>query len=65
MTAELLKAKDDATDLEQTTSWKRLMPYMTPIGVMRVNGEPRRYYRNRIGHYYYLRVAECELYRNK
>ena len=65
MTAELLRAIEEATNLEHTTSPRRIMPYLTVVGDTQVNGEPRRYYRNGAGHYYYLKVAECELYKNK
>lgn len=63
--AELLSRKDEAVDLEQTTGWRRIMPYLTPIKCIRVDGEVRRYYFNGAGRLYYRRVAECELYRDK
>lgn len=62
---ELEKAKKDAVNLETLINWKSLMQYMTVLGCAMVNGEPRRFYKNRIGHYYYRVVSESELHRDK
>ena len=62
VTDEIVKK---ASNLETLTNWKALMQYMTPIGCTYVNNEPRRYYRNRIGHYYYRVVSESEVHKNK
>ena len=63
-TLEILKAKDNARDLDSIMWWRRLMPYLTPIGVTYHNGEPRRYYKSKIGDYYYRRISESEMYKN-
>lgn len=62
---ELEKAKKEASNMENLLNWKSWMPYMTPIGYTYVNGEPRRYYRDKRGYYFYRVVSECELHRNK
>lgn len=59
----LLKAKEEASNLENIPWWKSKMPYLRPIGTGYVNGEARRYYKeiNR-DVYWYRRIAECELH---
>lgn len=60
---ELMKAKKVAGDLENIPWWRSKMKYLTSIGCAYVRNEPRRYYRDKNGRYYYRRVAECELHR--
>lgn len=60
VTEEIIK---DACNLETLINWKGLMQYMTPIGCVYVNHEPRRYYKNRIGHYYYRVISESEMHK--
>lgn len=63
-TQELLYAQREASNLEHFTNWKSWLPYITPIGCAYVNGEPRRYYKQKNGNRYFYRVvAECELHR--
>lgn len=63
-TLEMMRAIEDATDLDQIPWWRRIMPYLTPLDCKYVNGQPRRYYKNEnTGRYYYRAVAECEMYK--
>ena len=62
VTDEIVKK---ARNLEALTNWKALIQYMTPLDYKYVNNEPRLYYINRIGHYYYRRVSESEVHKNK
>ncbi|MBP3677414.1 MAG: hypothetical protein J6I97_03620 [Agathobacter sp.] len=64
-TQELLKAQKEAMNVEELLNWRSWMPYLTPIGCAYVKGEPRRYYKDARGYYYYRAVNESELHRNK
>lgn len=65
MAQELWKARTQAVNVESLTNWKSWMKHMTPLGCDYVNGEPRRFYKDVRGYYYYRVVSESELHRNK
>lgn len=61
---EEIKAK--AGDLESYTGWRSKLRYLTPIGYAYGRGnEPRCYYTDGAGRYYYRGVTESEMHRNK
>lgn len=63
-TQELLKAQNsNASNVEHLTNWRSWMPHLTPLGCAYVNGEPRRYYKDKRGYYFYKIVTESELYK--
>ena len=59
-----IKAK--AGDLELLPGWRSKLRKLTPIGYdYGRNNEPRRYYTDGGGRYYYRGVTESEMHRNK
>lgn len=61
---EEIKAK--AGDIEVFSNWRTRLSSMTPIGyAYGGNHEPRRYYTDGAGRYYYRGVTESEMYRNR
>lgn len=64
---ELPEKWKDAQNIETFRNWRSWMPYMKPEpdGYRYVNGEARRYYRHVSGRYFYRRVTESEMHRNK
>lgn len=61
---EEIEAK--AGDLEMYPGWKRRLRFLTPIGyAYGKDNEPRRYYMDGDGGYYYRRVTESEMHRVK
>lgn len=60
------KMKSVAGDLELFPGWRSRLSSLTPIGYDYGKGnEPRRYYTDGAGRYYYRRVTESEMHRNK
>lgn len=56
---------EKAINLDQIPWWRRIMPDLTPVKCIYVNGQPRRYYKNnKNGQYYYRRIAESEMYKS-
>lgn len=64
-TQELLNAQKEAKNVENLINWRSWMPYLTPLGCAYEKGEPRRYYKDARGYYYYRVVTESELHKNK
>lgn len=61
---EEIKAK--AGDLEMHPGWRSKLKYLKHIGYAYGKGnEPRRYYTDGAGRYYYRGVSEYEMHRNK
>lgn len=65
VTQELLTEQKEAKNVENLINWKSWIPYLTPLGCAYVNGEPRRFYKDARGFYYYRVVNEAELHKNK
>lgn len=58
--------KSKAGDLEIFRDWKVRLRHLTPIGyAYSRDGEPRRYYTNGKGSYYYRTVTESEMHSRK
>lgn len=58
--------KANAGDLEMHPGWRSKLKYLKPIGYDYGKGnEPRRYYTDGAGRYYYRGVSEYEMHRNK
>ena len=58
--------KSSAADIEIFNNWKARLSSLTPIGyAYGRNNEPRRYYTDGSGRYYYRGVTEYEMHRNK
>ena len=58
--------KEKAGDITIFSNWKARLSTLTPIGyAYGKNNEPRRYYTNGAGRYYYREVTEYEMHRNK
>ena len=58
--------KREAADLEQFRDWKIRLSRLIPIGyAYGRSGEPRRYYMNGSGQYYYREVTEAEMHSRK
>lgn len=55
----------DAQDIESFRNWRSWMPYMEPKSYAYVNGEARHYYKHVSGRYFYRKVTESEMHRNK
>lgn len=63
VTEEIMKK---AGDLELLPGWRAKLSRLKPIGYEYGSGhEPRRYYTDGDGGYYYRGVTESEMYRNK
>lgn len=62
VTEEIMR---QAGDIENYKNWRYLLSSMTPIGYAYRNGEPRRYYSDGNGRYYYRGVTEAEMHRHK
>lgn len=55
-----------AGDLELLPNWRYRISQLTPIGYAYGKGnEPRRYYKDGRGSYYYREVSESEMHRFK
>lgn len=58
--------KKKAGDLELYPGWRSRLRHLTPIGyAYSRDNEPRRYYTDGEGRYYYRGVTESEMHRNK
>ena len=56
--------KRNAGDLEQFSNWRTRLKQLTPIGyAYSSDNEPRRYYTDGNGRYYYRGVTESEMHR--
>lgn len=63
VTDEIMKK---AGDLELLPNWRSRISRLTPVGYAYGSGnEPRRYYTDGNGRYYYRGVTESEMHRNK
>ena len=58
--------KSNAADIEIFNNWKARLSSLTPIGYdYGRNNEPRRYYTDGSGRYYYRGVTEYEMHKNR
>lgn len=62
-TQELLTAQKEAKNLESLINWRSWLPYLENLGCAYVKGQPRRFYKDKRGYYYYRVVNEVELHR--
>lgn len=62
VTEEIMR---NAGDITHHPNWKGRLKELTPIDYAYRNGEPRRYYTDEKGGYYYRAVTEAEMHRYK
>ena len=62
-TQELMKATQEAKNLENLINWRSWLPYLENLGCSYIDGKPRRFYKDKRGFYYYREVSEVELHR--